>query len=59
MFDILGVIHAFDEFRKAIENLRYRAPKFPKRMRNSHKPALQPIALKRSCRTAGQIGRKR
>lgn len=59
MFDLAGVIHAFDEFRKAIESLRYRAPKFAKRMSHSPKPITQAIALKQSCRTGGQIGRKR
>lgn len=59
MFDFAGVIHAFDEFRKAIESLRFRAPKFPKRMGHSPKPIKQAIALKRTCRNGGQIGRKR
>lgn len=59
MFDLAGVIHAFDEFRKAIEKLRYRVPQFPKRMSDSPKPYAPAIALKRSCRNGGQIGRKR
>ena len=59
MFDIAGVIRAFDEFRKAIGNLRYRAPKFPKRMQDVPWPQLPPTAIRTCCRTGGQIGRKR
>jgi len=59
MFDLAGVIHAFDEFRKAILKLRYMAPEYPKRMQHAPKPIARQIALKRSCRTGGQIGRKR
>ena len=59
MFDFMGVIHAFDEFRKAIGRLRYRAPKFPKRMQDVQRPQLHPAAIRTCCRTGGQIGRKR
>ena len=60
MFDLAGVITAFDDFRRMLQQLQYRrSKKYPKRMSHSPEPQLQLVAMRTCCRNAGQIGRKR